>query len=75
MTHPPPPRQLYNARTLLVLSADAAPDSLFGGAASGEEPIIDFEGLQFETAVEGGWPLSCFFREEAGFSLYRGTLV
>lgn len=45
--------QLYNARTLLVLSADAPPDALFGGAASGEEPIIDFEGLQFETAVEG----------------------
>jgi hypothetical protein len=45
--------QLYNARTLLVVSADAAPDALFGGAASGEEPIIDFEGLQFETAVEG----------------------
>lgn len=52
-TTPPPTPQLYNARTLLVLSADAAPDALFGGAADGEEPIIDFEGLQFETAVEG----------------------
>ncbi|KAI8469123.1 MAG: AFG1-like ATPase-domain-containing protein [Monoraphidium minutum] len=45
--------ELYNARTLLVLSAAAPPDALFGAAASGEEPILDFEGLQFETAAEG----------------------
>ncbi|GBF94229.1 hypothetical protein Rsub_06499 [Raphidocelis subcapitata] len=45
--------ELYNARTLLVLSADAAPDALFSGAGAGEEALIDWEGLQFETAVEG----------------------
>lgn len=45
--------ELYNARCLLVCSAALPPDQLFAGA-SGEEPILDLEGLQFEGAVEGG---------------------
>lgn len=44
--------ELYNARCLLVCSAALPPDQLFAGA-SGEEPILDLEGLQFEGAVEG----------------------
>ncbi|PSC70423.1 lactation elevated 1 isoform X1 [Micractinium conductrix] len=45
--------ELYNHRTRLVCSAATAPDQLFAGAGTGEEPIIDLESLQFETAVEG----------------------
>jgi hypothetical protein len=45
--------ELYNARCLLVCSAALPPDQLFAGT-SGEEPILDLEGLQFEGAVEGG---------------------
>ena len=44
--------ELYNARTRLVCLAACAPDDLFGSVAH-EEPILDLEGLQFETAVEG----------------------
>jgi predicted ATPase len=44
--------ELYNARCLLVCSAALPPDQLFAGT-SGEEPILDLEGLQFEGAVEG----------------------
>lgn len=43
--------ELYNSRTRLVCSAAVPPDSLFAGADS-QEPIIDLESLQFETAVE-----------------------
>jgi hypothetical protein len=53
--------ELYNARTLLVVSAACPPDALFSAASGSEEPIIDLESLQFETAVEGGalacWPV------------------
>lgn len=45
--------ELYNHRVRLVCSAEVAPDELFTGAAHNEEPIIDLESLQFETAVEG----------------------
>lgn len=48
--------ELYNARTLLVASAACPPDALFSAASGSEEPIIDLESLQFETAVEGGAP-------------------
>ncbi|KAL4857708.1 AFG1-like ATPase [Chlorella vulgaris] len=44
--------ELYNCRTRLVCSAAAPPDQLFVGAAH-EEPIVDLESLQFESAVEG----------------------
>lgn len=30
------------------------PDQLFSGAES-DEPLVDFEGLQFETAAEGAY--------------------
>ena len=56
--------ELYNARCLLVCSAACPPDQLFAAADSNEEPIIDFEGLQFETAVEGealGLAVGCAF--------------
>lgn len=46
--------ELYNARCLLVAAAAVPPDQLFAGA-EGQEPILDLEGLQFETAVEGEW--------------------
>jgi hypothetical protein len=45
--------ELYNGRCLLVCSAACPPDQLFAAADGKEEPIIDLEGLQFETAVEG----------------------
>ena len=44
--------ELYNARTQLVISAAAPPHALF--QRPGDVPILDLEGLQFETAVEGG---------------------
>ncbi|GAB4817182.1 hypothetical protein N2152v2_004228 [Parachlorella kessleri] len=44
--------ELYNHRVRLVCSAEVPPDELFTGAHN-EEPIIDMESLQFETAVEG----------------------
>ncbi|KXZ47776.1 hypothetical protein GPECTOR_33g658 [Gonium pectorale] len=44
--------ELYNGRCLLVASGAVAPEELFTGA-EGQEPILDLEGLQFETAVEG----------------------
>jgi predicted ATPase len=47
--------ELYNARVRLVLSAAMPPDELFAGAVDSEEPLVDLEALQFETAVEGGW--------------------
>ncbi|KAJ9522786.1 hypothetical protein QJQ45_019818 [Haematococcus lacustris] len=43
--------ELYNARTRLIVSAAAPPDMLFLG--TGEDPIIDLEQMQFESAVEG----------------------
>ncbi|GFR49686.1 hypothetical protein Agub_g11835 [Astrephomene gubernaculifera] len=43
--------ELYNARCVLVASAALPPEQLFAGA-EGQEPILDLEGLQFETAVE-----------------------
>lgn len=46
--------ELYNARRRLVCTAAAEPDALF--SAEGEA-IIDLEGLQFETAVEGTFTL------------------
>lgn len=45
--------ELYNARTCLVCTAACAPDELFAGAGGREEPILDLEALQFETAVQG----------------------
>lgn len=50
--------ELYNARVRLVCSAACAPERLFAGAAS-DEPILDLEGLQFETAAEGAHTVSC----------------
>lgn len=46
--------ELYNARRRLVCTAAAEPDALFAGEG---EAIIDLEGLQFETAVEGVYEL------------------
>eukprot|EP00798_Chlamydomonas_sp_ICE-L_P007742 gene7742-917_t len=45
--------ELYNARVRLVCTAAVAPDQLFRGAES-DEPILDLEQLQFESAVEDG---------------------
>jgi len=35
-----------------VCTAEVEPDRLFAGAES-EEPLVDLEGLQFESAAEG----------------------
>lgn len=43
--------ELYNHRCGLVCTAAVSPDELFRG--SEQEPLVDFESLQFETAVEG----------------------
>ncbi|KAG2426188.1 hypothetical protein HXX76_013169 [Chlamydomonas incerta] len=43
--------ELYGAKCVLVASAEVPPEQLFLGA-EGEEPILDVEGLQFETAAE-----------------------
>ena len=51
--------ELYNARTRLVCLAACPPDDLFGSAVN-EEPLLDLEGLQFETAVEGMCQLGTF---------------
>ena len=45
--------ELYNCRTRLVCSAEVAPDDLFSMTPE-EQPLLDLESLQFETAVEGG---------------------
>lgn len=45
--------ELYNNRVRLICTAACPPDVLFTGAESHEEAILDLEGLQFETAVEG----------------------
>ena len=59
--------ELYNARTRLVCLAACPPDDLFGSAVN-EEPLLDLEGLQFETAVEGEllccMPFVCLFCPE-----------
>ncbi len=51
--------ELYNAKRRLVCSAAVEPDLLFSGEG---EVMVDLEGLQFETAVEGAllglWCLS-----------------
>ena len=44
--------ELYNARARVVLTAAARPAELFAGTVA-EEPAIDLEGIQSETAVEG----------------------
>ncbi len=43
--------QLYNAGTPLIVSADALPMDLF--SKTEDTPVLDLEGLQFETAVSG----------------------
>lgn len=48
--------ELYNARTRLVCTAACAQDELFSKSGAGEEPIVDLEQLQFESAVEGEPP-------------------
>lgn len=45
--------ELYNCRTRLVCSAEVPPDDLFSMTPD-EQPLLDLESLQFETAVEGG---------------------
>ena len=45
--------ELYNCRTRLVCSAEVAADDLFSMTPD-EQPLLDLESLQFETAVEGG---------------------
>lgn len=44
--------ELYNNGVRLIATANAAPDALFKGTET-DEPILDLEALQFETAVEG----------------------
>lgn len=41
---------------LQVCSAEVEPDRLFAGAES-MEPLVDLEGLQFESAAEGPYML------------------
>ena len=48
--------ELYNARTRLVCTAACPQDELFSLSGAGEEPIVDLEQLQFESAVEGAFP-------------------
>ena len=55
--------ELYNARTQLIMSAASPPHLLF--QRPGDVPILDLEGLQFETAVEGG----CYFTSCAESSM------
>ena len=43
--------ELYNAKTPLFVSADASPMELF--TKPGDTPVLDLEGLQFETAISG----------------------
>ena len=43
--------ELYNAKTPLIVSADAWPMELF--MKPGDTPVLDLEGLQFETAISG----------------------
>lgn len=42
--------ELYNRRVRLVCRAAVPPDALFLGSPS-DDPILDFESLQFESAV------------------------
>eukprot|EP01023_Acetabularia_acetabulum_P027310 TRINITY_DN2584_c0_g2_i5.p1 TRINITY_DN2584_c0_g2~~TRINITY_DN2584_c0_g2_i5.p1 ORF type:complete len:583 (-),score=101.02 TRINITY_DN2584_c0_g2_i5:264-2012(-) len=44
--------ELYNHRAQLVCSAECSPQNLFTGV-DGEEPVVDFESLQFESQAEG----------------------
>ena len=44
--------ELYNKRTRFVCTAAAPPEHLFAGTLD-DQPIIDLEQLQFESAVEG----------------------
>ena len=43
--------ELYNAKTPLYISAAAQPMDLFN--KPGDEPVLDLESLQSETAVPG----------------------
>lgn len=56
--------ELYNHRVRLVCSAQDTPDRLFVTAQAGDEEAIldmmDLEGLQSETAVEGQWRKASF---------------
>lgn len=54
--------ELYNASTPLVISADALPMDLF--SKTGDTPVLDLEGLQFETAISGQ-SQSSFKQEES----------
>ena len=49
--------ELYNAQTPLYISADAWPMELF--MKPGDTPVLDLEGLQFETAIAGVSPVAC----------------
>ena len=46
--------EVYNARSRLVCQAAVSLDELFtaSGEEASEEPLLDFEGLQFETAAD-----------------------
>lgn len=58
-THPSPLRTCCACarRVRLVCTAAAAPSQLFSGGGGSEEPILDLEQLQFESAVEGEYGL------------------
>eukprot|EP01025_Chloroclados_australasicus_P000408 TRINITY_DN10233_c0_g1_i8.p4 TRINITY_DN10233_c0_g1~~TRINITY_DN10233_c0_g1_i8.p4 ORF type:complete len:129 (+),score=30.18 TRINITY_DN10233_c0_g1_i8:77-463(+) len=43
--------ELYNHRALLVCSAECLPEELFAGT-EGDQPVVDFESLQFESQAE-----------------------
>lgn len=45
--------ELYNAKVRLIMSAAVQPDDLFAVSEGSEQPILDLEQLQFETAVPG----------------------
>lgn len=49
--------ELYNAKTPLFISADAWPMELF--MKPGDTPVLDLEGLQFETAIAGLSTAAC----------------
>lgn len=65
--------ELYNNRVRLICTAACPPDVLFTGAESHEEAILDLEGLQFETAVEGAFVI-CMCAMPPKQALHKGHL-
>ena len=65
--------ELYNAKTPLFISADAWPMELF--MKPGDTPVLDLEGLQFETAIAGLSSTACsrFNSKEVLLACFAGV--